>query len=70
MFLLSLREDPFSNSAKKFSGRTHPYLYLKNPDIFTQIQQKGLCHLTVVADFRDRYAPTSIKYVSTELKTR
>ena len=70
MFLSNLRQDIFSNSTSQFLDPTHSILYFKNSDIFTQIQQKQPCETTVVAGFRDRYAPTSMKYFSTELKRR
>ena len=40
MFLLSLRQDHFSNKTIKLLGPTPPVLCLKNRDIFIQIQQK------------------------------
>ena len=42
----------------------------KNSNIFTQIQQKRPYQTPVVASFRDTYAPTSRKYLSTEPKTK
>ena len=69
-FILSLRQDHFSNSTAKFLGPTRPFLYLKKLDMFTQIQQKWPSETPVVASFRDTYAPTSRKYVSTEPNTR
>ena len=63
MFLLSLRQYPFSNF-------TPPFLYLKKWETFTQIQQKQPSQRPVVARVRDTYAPTSRKYVSTESNTR
>ena len=70
MFLLSLRQDHFSNSTKKFLGPTPPSLYFTKSDIFSQIQQKPPSHTPAVALFRDTYALTSGKYVSTGPKRR
>ena len=56
-----LRQDHFSNSR---------FYIFKNTDIFTQIQQKRPYQTPVMARFRDTYAPTSRKYVSTEAKIR
>ena len=66
VFLLSLRQDHFTNSARTFLGPTAPFLYFKNSDIFTQIQQKPSYQTPAVARFRNTYAATSRKYVSTE----
>ena len=70
MFLLSLRQYPFSNLTVKFLRLTPPFLNLKKWEIFTQIQQKQPSQRPVVARVRDTYAPTSRKYVSTESNTR
>ena len=49
----------------------HPVFKLvKNSDIFTQIREKQPSPTPVVARFRDTYAPTSKKYVSTDPRTR
>ena len=70
IFLLSLRQDHFSNLSRKLLGSTLLFFYLKNSDIFTHIEQKGPCQTPVMAGFRHTHAPTSRKYLSTELKTR
>ena len=54
----------------KCLGRNPPFLYFKNSDTFTQIQQKQPYQTPVVARFRDIYAPTSRKNVSTKPKTK
>ena len=41
VFLLSLRQGDVSNSTRMNLGPTVPFLYLKNSDILTQIQQKA-----------------------------
>ena len=69
-FILSLRQDRFSNLTRKVLEPTPSFFYFKNSNIFTQIQQKRPCQTLVVARFRDTHAPTSRKYVSTEPKTR
>lgn len=70
MFPQSLRQDHFSNLSRKFLGVTPPFLYLKNTDIITKIQQKRPSQIYMVAALRDTYAPTARIYVSTESKTR
>ena len=66
MILLSLRGDLFSNQAIKSLGPTTPFFHLKKYGIFTQILQKRPSKTSAVARFRETYAPTSRKYVSTE----
>ena len=56
------------NKKKLFS--TSPFIDLKNSDIFTQTLQKQPYPTPVLARFRDTYAPTFRKYVSTEPKKR
>ena len=68
--LLSLGQHHFSSKSRKFLGPTPPFLYLKNGDIFTQIEQKPACQTPVIAGFRHTYAPSSTKYLSTKSKTR
>ena len=68
LFLLSLKQDNFSNSTIIVLGPSPPFIYLKKCDIFSQIQQKCYSQRPVVAPFRDTRAPTSRKYISTELK--
>ena len=70
IFLLSLRQDHFSNSTINVLGSTPPFFYFKNSDIFTQIKQKQPFHTSVVACFRSTYSVNSRKYVSTEPKAR
>ena len=70
LFLLRLRQDNFSNETIKIFDPTPPLLYLKECDIFNQIQQGRHSQAPLVARFRDTYEPTSRKYVSTERKTR
>ena len=70
MFILRLTQDHFSKSTRKVLALTHAFLYLKNNDIFTQIQQKTPNQTPVLAGFRDWYGLSSIKYVSTEAKIR
>ena len=70
LFLLSLKQDNFSNSTIIVLGPSPPFIYLKKCDIFSQIQQKWHSQRPVVAPFRDTRAPTSRKYISTELKKR
>ena len=68
IFLLSVIQDRFSNETIKFLGPTPPFLYFKNYDISSQIQQKRTSQTPWVVLFRDTDAPTSKKYVSTESK--
>ena len=70
LFLLSLKQDNFSNSTIIVLGPSPPFIYLKKCDIFSQIQQKCHSQRPVVAPFRDTRAPTSRKYISTELKKK
>ena len=70
MFLLSLRQDHFSNYAIKFLGPTPLFFYLKKCYISSQIQQNPPSQTLPVTLFTDTYAPTSEKYVSTEPNTR
>ena len=70
MFLMSPIQNLFSNWTINVLGTTPPFLYLKNCGIFTQILQNRQSQTPAVARFRDRYAPTSRKYVSTEPKAR
>ena len=70
VFLISPRQDLLSSSTKKFLVPTHPFLYLKNWGVFTQIQQKRCSQTPAVARFKDTLVPTSRKYVSTEPNTR
>ena len=65
MFLLSLRQDHFSNSTIKFLGPTPLFLYLKKCDISSQIQEKTPSQASPLAHFRDTYVLTSKNYVST-----
>ena len=55
---------------KKILGPTTTFLDFKNSDIFIQILPKRPYQMPVVARFRDTYARTSWKYVSTESKIR
>ena len=70
MYVLSLRQDHFSNQKVKIVGPTPPFLYFKKSDIFSQIQQKRPSQMPAVARFRHTYAPTSRIYVCTESETR
>ena len=70
IFVLSLRQYPFSNLTVKFLRLTPLFLYLKKWEIFTQIQQKQPSQRPVVTRVRDTYAPTSRRYVSIEPNTR
>ena len=70
MFVHSLRQDHFSNQKIKFVGAAPPFLYLKKCYIFSQIKKKRPSQTPVVAPFRDKYAPTSKKYVFTKAKAR
>ena len=46
MFVLSLRQDHFSNQIIKFVGATPPFLYLIKSDIFSQFSKNDpLRHL-------------------------
>ena len=56
----------FSNYIIKFLGPTPSFLYLKNCDISSQIQQKRPSQTLAVAP----YAQIPKKLVSTETKTR
>ena len=66
---MSLRQDHFSNQIKVL-GNNFLFLYLKNCEIFTHIQQKPPSQTSALARFRDTYAPTSRKYASNERQTR
>ena len=70
LFLLSLKQDNFSNSTIIVLGPSPPFIYLKKCDIFAQIQQKWHSQRPVVAPFRDMRSPTSRKHISTDLKKR
>ena len=70
MIVLSLRQDRFSTETMKFLRRTPAFLYFKTCDISSRVQQKRPSQTPLVAPFRDTYAPTSKKYVSTEPKRR
>ena len=70
MFPLSLRQGHFSNSTINFLDPTNPFLYFKKGDSSSQIQQKRPSQRLAVTPFRDTYAQTSKKYVSTEPRTR
>ena len=65
MFLLSLRQDHFSNLTVKILGPTRPFLELKKCYISTQIHKKRPSESPAVAHFRDRYPPAYKNYVST-----
>ena len=52
MSLLSLRQDDFSYSTRIVLGLTLRFLYLKDSDFFTQIQQKQARQTPVMAGFR------------------
>ena len=70
MFLISFRQDHFSNHKIRYLGSTLPFLYLKNCSIFTQTQQKWHYQTSAVARFRGTYVPTSTKHASAKPKTR
>ena len=70
MFLLSLKQDHFSNYTMIYLGSTPPFLYLYKCDISSQIQEKRSSHTPAVAPFKSRYALTSTKHVCTEPKAR
>ena len=70
MFLPNQRQDPFSISARKYLGPTHPFLCFKNNDIFTRIQQKRPSQTPVVARFRDTYEPNARKFSFSESRER
>ena len=50
-------------------GPTPPFLYFKNCDISSHIQQTRHSQTPTVATFTDTYAPISKKYISTNAKT-
>ena len=54
----------------KYLGATPPFLYFKKCDVSSKIRKKRPSQTPAVAPFRDRYVPTSKKYVSTEAKRR
>ena len=70
IILLSLRQGHSSTSIKNILGPTPTFLDFKNSDIFTQTLPKRPYQTAVVIRFREMYAPTSRKYVSTEAKTK
>ena len=70
MFQLSLGEDHFFNETIIFLGSTNPFLYFKKCDISSRVQQKRSSQRPLLVPFRDKYAPTSKKYVSTEPKRK
>ena len=70
IFLLSVIQDRFSNETIKFLGPTPPFLYFKKCDLSSQIQEKRPSQTPAGAPFRERYAPTFKKYVSTEPRAR
>ena len=70
MFPLSLKQGHFGNQTINFLSPTNPYLYLKKCDSSSQIQQKRPFSWPAAALFRDTYAATSKKSVSTEPKAR
>ena len=53
MFLLSRRQDLFSNETVKFLDPSLPFLHSKNCGIFTQILQKRPSKTPAVAHLRD-----------------
>ena len=70
MLLMSLSQDHFSNSTVKPLCPNLPFLFLIKCSILTQICQKQLSQRLVAALFRETYAMTSKKHVSTKTKTR
>ena len=70
MFQLSLGEDHFFNETIIFLGSTNPFLYFTKCDISSRVQQKRSSQRPLLVPFRDKYAPTSKKYVSTEPKRK
>ena len=53
-----------------FLGTTPPFFIFKNSAVSTQIEQKWPYQTPLAAQFRDKYAPTSRKYVYVEPETR